>query len=110
MQAHAKQVQWLLFYLLCGYKSTLLCPRAVEHPERKGWPQTDRQTPADPPQKKRKQKNPTKLESESVLQVVSIHSTVEHIPPNSYHNSQLSLAMGSLAEIYTPAKAGESCF
>lgn len=41
---------------------------------------------------------------------LSIHSTVEHIPPNSYHNSQLSLAMGSLAEIYTPAKAGESCF
>lgn len=59
---------------------------------------------------KEKTKNPTKLESESVLQVVSIHSTVEHIPPNSYHNSQLSLAMGSLAEIYTPAKAGESCF
>lgn len=52
-----------------------------------------------------------KVVCKRVLQVVSIHSTVERVPPpplNSYHNSQLSEAMGSLAEIYTPAKAGEA--
>lgn len=71
---------------------------------------TDRQADAGRPatEKTHPVKNPTKLEI--VLHVVSIHSTVEHIPPNSYHNSQLSLAMGSLAEIYTTAKARESCF
>lgn len=70
--------------------------------------QTGRLRPTRPRKNSSIKKTPTKLES--VLHVVSIHSTVEHIPPNSYHNSQLSLAMGSLAEIYTPAKAGESCF